>query len=42
MADVTEADGGLFRNLLPAAAEQIVRDEQAHAGTRRQTARRGA
>ncbi|MGQ7883456.1 SDR family oxidoreductase, partial [Burkholderia pseudomallei] len=36
MVDVTEADGGLFRNLLPAAAEQIVRDEQAHAWTRRQ------
>lgn len=42
MVDVTEADGGLFRNLLPAAAEQIVRDEQAHAWTRRQNERRGA
>ncbi|MGQ7842577.1 SDR family oxidoreductase, partial [Burkholderia pseudomallei] len=40
MVDVTEADGGLFRNLLPAAAEQIVRDEQAHAWTRRQNERR--
>lgn len=42
MVDVTEADGGLFRNLLPAAAEQIVRDEQAHAWTRRQNEWRGA
>ncbi|RKO18331.1 SDR family oxidoreductase [Burkholderia mallei] len=42
MVDVTEADGGLFRNLLPAAAEQIVRDEQAHAWTGRQNERRGA
>ncbi|AJY40750.1 SDR family oxidoreductase [Burkholderia humptydooensis] len=42
MVDVTEGDGGLFRNLLPAAVEQFVRDEQARAWTRRQNERRGA
>ncbi|SMG01512.1 SDR family oxidoreductase [Burkholderia singularis] len=36
IVEVTESDGGLLRNLLPAAIEQFVRDEQAHAWTRRQ------
>ncbi|AIO66045.1 SDR family oxidoreductase [Burkholderia oklahomensis] len=42
MVEVTEGDGGLFRNLLPAAVEQFVRDEQARAWTRRQSDDGGA